>query len=261
MSYKIIACDLDDTLLDDEGRISQKNKEAIDKLDIYGIKFILCTGRTLKSVTPFYKELSLRTPVITSGGTQVFDSEGNMIYHDLLPAETTHELLKYSLERGLHAQVYMGENFQYLSDCEPARYYAGYTGLKGVEDKSLLDKDISTSKVVFITDAVKAPYEVAHLQERFPELSILRSKGRLIEAYTKKASKGNALKNLMQIMGYHRDEVVAVGDSTIDLSMLEYAALSAAPDNSLIEVKANVDVILPDNNHSCVSELIERYVL
>ena len=39
MSYKIIACDLDDTLLDDEGRISQKNKEAIDKLDIYGIKY------------------------------------------------------------------------------------------------------------------------------------------------------------------------------------------------------------------------------
>ena len=62
-------------------------------------------------------------------------------------------------------------------------------------------------------------------------------------------------------MGYHQDEVIAVGDSTIDLSMLEFAALSAAPLNSLTEVKAAADVILKSNNESCISELIERYML
>ena len=89
----------------------------------------------------------------------------------------------------------------------------------------------------------------------------MRSKGRLIEVYTRHASKGNALKHIVEKMGFFKDEVVAVGDSTIDLSMLEYAALSAAPQSSLLEVKEKVDVILKDNNSSCVHELIERYVL
>lgn len=103
MNYKIIACDLDDTLLDDFGKISQKNKESIEKLPIYGIKFLLVTGRTYKSVLPFYNELHLNTPIITSGGTQVFDSSGNMIFHDLLPKEKVKALLKYFVENGIQA--------------------------------------------------------------------------------------------------------------------------------------------------------------
>lgn len=261
MNYKIIACDLDDTLLDDFGKISQKNKESIEKLPIYGIKFLLVTGRTYKSVLPFYNELHLNTPIITSGGTQVFDSSGNMIFHDLLPKEKVKALLKYSVENGIHAQVYMGEDFQYLKSCEEADYYASYTKLKGVEDPDLLEKDIETSKVVFITDEQKAPEQIERIKNIFPELSVMRSKGRLIEVYTRHASKGNALKHIVEKMGFFKDEVVAVGDSTIDLSMLEYAALSAAPQSSLLEVKEKVDVILKDNNSSCVHELIERYVL
>ena len=235
-NYKIIACDLDDTLLDDFGKISQKNKESIEKLPIYGIKFLLVTGRTYKSVLPFYNELHLNTPIITSGGTQVFDSSGNMIFHDLLPKEKVKALLKYSVENGIHAQVYMGEDFQYLKSCEEADYYASYT-------------------------EQKAPEQIERIKNIFPELSVMRSKGRLIEVYTRHASKGNALKHIVEKMGFFKDEVVAVGDSTIDLSMLEYAALSSAPESSLLEVKEKVDVILKDNNSSCVHELIERYVL
>ncbi len=261
MSYKIIACDLDDTLLDDFGMISERNKAAIEKLPIYGVKFILATGRTYKSVLPFYNELSLKTPVITTGGTQVFDGEGNIIYKDQLSPQKTRELLEYGLSHGLHAQVYMGDDFQYLKDCEEARYYAGYTKLTGIEDPDLLNKDIETSKVVFITDADRAPYEVELLKKRFPELGVLRSKGRLIEVYSRHANKGNALKNLVSMMGFHQDEVIAVGDSTIDLSMIEYASLSAAPSTSLIEVKAKADVILGGNNDNCIAELIERYIL
>lgn len=261
MGYKIIACDLDDTLLDDFGEISYKNKEAIQKLPIYGIKFILATGRTYKSVLPFYKALGLKTPVITIGGAQIYDSKGSLIYKDVLPPDTAHSLLEYGIKRNMHAQVYMGDDFQYLKECEESRYYANYTKLTGVEDTELLNKKIETSKVLFITDSKNAPYEIELLKKNFPELAVLRSKERLIEICSRHANKGNALKKLVDIMGYHQDEVAAIGDSTIDLSMLEYAALSAAPSSALIEVKANADLILGSNNDSCVAELIERHVL
>lgn len=261
MSYNLLACDLDDTLIDDFGIISDKNREAIDKLENVGKKFMLVTGRAYKSVLPFYKSLGLKTPVITLGGAQVFDKDGALIYKSLLPTDTAKALLRHAAKRNMHAQVYIGDNIQYLKECEEAKYYTEYTKLKGIENKNLLEEDFETSKVVFITDENKVPEEMEIIKEEFPELSILRSKGRLIEAFTRKVSKGNALKETIKLMGYHQDEVIAVGDSTIDLSMLEFAALSAAPLNSLTEVKAAADVILKSNNESCISELIERYML
>ena len=69
-------------------------------------------------------------------------------------------------------------------------------------DLSAVRSDIETSKVVFITDEQKAPEQIERIKNIFPELSVMRSKGRLIEVYTRHASKGNALKHIVEKMGF-----------------------------------------------------------
>ena len=261
MAYKFIACDFDDTLVSKDKRISQRSKDAIATCAAYGARFVLSTGRTLKSILPYYRELNLTTPVITCGGAEVYDKDLNLIYHQPLPAETTHALLNFAKKLGKHSQIYIGDDFCYAQENDDAQHYATHTGLKGVVMEDIYERtDLITPKFLVVSSEEEVARMTSVFSEAFPELNVVRSLGRFLEIAVPKANKGDAVLFTADYMGYSHDEIIAIGDSEIDISMLQAAALSFCPEGGMPRAKAAADIICADCTRDCVAQILEEYI-
>ncbi len=264
MAYKIVACDFDDTLFANSTRtISAKNREAIDRCEAKGIKFIMATGRPLFSIRPYYEQLGLKTPLITTGGAEVYDKNYNRIYSSFLSYNDAIALLKHAKRLGVHAHIYNGDRFCYEKDSPIVDVYRRHTGMQGMLVPDLLalsPEELKTPKLLMMADPEKINVIQKEFAEEYPHLNVVKSLSSFVEFYDKKTSKGEALKFLMAHMGYSMDETVAAGDTQIDISMLKAAGLSAAPANAMSDVLSAVDIILNDCEHDCIAQLLNEYV-
>lgn len=264
MAYKIVACDFDDTLFSNKTHsISPEDREAIDRCEAKGVKFIIATGRPLLSIRPYYERLGLKTPLITTGGAEVYDKNFNKIYSSYLQYEDAMELLRRAKSLGVHAHVYSGERFCYEKDSPAVEFYKKHTGLEGIIVPDLLaltKEELNTPKLLMMADTK----EIDGLQKAFaaeyPHLNVVKSLNSFVEFYDKRTSKGEALRFLADYLGYSADDIAAVGDTQIDLSMLNAAGLSAAPANAMSDVLSAVDIILNDCEHGCVAQLLNDYI-
>lgn len=261
MAYRLIACDFDDTLFPTSRRITLRTKQAVSTCSAYGARFILATGRTLASILPYYRELGLKTPVITSGGAEVYDQDFKLIYSAPLPSETTHRLLNRAHGLGLHVHIYQGSNFCYAKESVHSRYYSERTGLVGKEMPEIYDRtDLVTPKLLIVAEPEKIVENMARFQEEFPELNIVRSMGSYLEFAHADANKGSALRFTAEYLGYSMDETIAIGDAEIDLTMLNAAHLGICPANGMPRAKAAADLICASCDEDCVAQILEEYV-
>lgn len=260
--YKFIACDFDDTLVSHDKRISRRTKEAIATCAAYGARFVLTTGRTLASILPYYRELQLTTPLITCGGAEVYDSDlKTLLYHAPLPAQTTHELLQFAKKLGKHCHIYQGDIFCYAAENDDSRHYAAHTGLTGKVMEDLYDRtDLITPKFLVVSSEEDVKRMTSVFAEAFPALNVVRSLGRFLEISVPQANKGDAMRFTAQHMGYTLDETIAIGDSEIDISMLNAAALSFCPAGGMTRAKAAADYICEPCSADCVAGILEEYV-
>lgn len=260
MAYKVIACDFDDTLFSSDYQISRANRNAIKECARRGILFLLVTGRTVTSIRPYYNDLELKTPLIVCGGAEIYDCEQQRIFQLPLPHKDTAAILRRARELGVHAHMYIGDNYCYMRDCEEVRNYAMRTGMKGLLIPDLDQRqDLTSPKLIAITDPDRLPSLIQQFKAEFPHLTILSSTPRYIEFFNGQASKGNALKFLLEKEGYSLSECIALGDHQVDMSMLKMAGLGVAPANALEQVKAVADLVTVDNDHDCVAKIIEAY--
>lgn len=261
MAYKFIACDFDDTLFPTTRKLTQRSKDAVSACAAYGARFVLCTGRTLASILPYYRELQLNTPVITCGGAEVYDKNLNLISSTPLPSETTHRLLNFAKKQGLHSHIYQGDYFCYFQENLNSRYYAERTGLTGREMPDIYERtDLITPKLLIVADPELITQTMGSFCKEFPELNIVRSMGSYLEFAHKDANKGRAMLFTAEYMGYTPDEILAIGDAEIDLTMLEKAALGICPSNGMARAKAAADLICDSCDNDCVVQVLEEYV-
>lgn len=261
MAYKFIACDFDDTLVTKDKRISQRTKDAVASCAAYGARFVLSTGRTLKSILPYYHELELTTPLITCGGAEVYDKNLNLIYNAPLPADTTHKLLNFAKDLGKHSHIYIGDDFCYAEENDDAKHYAEHTKLRGYVLEDIYERtDLVTPKFLVVSSEEEVARVTSLFSEAFPELNVVRSLGRFLEIAVPKANKGDAVLYTAEYMGYTPDEIIAIGDSEIDISMLNIAALSFCPEGGMPRAKAAADIICKDCSQDCVAEILEEYI-
>lgn len=264
MAYKIVACDFDDTLFSNKTHsISQANIDAINMCEAKGIRFVLASGRSLPSIQRYYEALKLKTPMITTGGAEVYDKDLNRIYSSMLGYDDIMMLLKRAKQLGVHAHVYKNGYFCYEKDSPIVEFYVKHTGMKGQVIPDLMDKPkewFESPKLLMMAEPDKITEIQKQLAEEYPHLNVVKSLNMFVEFYDKQTSKGNALKFLIDYMGYSMDETVAVGDTQIDISMLKAAKLSAAPANSMSDVLAIADIILNDCEHDSIAQLLNEYV-
>lgn len=265
MKYKLIALDVDGTLLNDDHLLSEENKETVAEVIRQGARIVLCTGRNPKNVIPIMKELGLSGYVIADNGAVLLQSDDLTVLHQFgLDGRGLDPYIAYCREHGMHFDVNTAfdlyvDNVEYLAkealymyerlDLSPA-------SLPAWEDfREPIVKFTVFSTIEQITEAER------EWGTWGPAFSIQRSGDFFIDFMHPEASKGNTVKMLADRLGIKREEVLAIGNYYNDISMLTFAGLGVAMDNSPLEVKAAADTVTGTNNEHGVSAALKKYCL
>ncbi|WP_455139530.1 Cof-type HAD-IIB family hydrolase [Thermophilibacter sp.] len=270
--YRIIACDLDETLLDDAGRIPERVRAAVAAARERGARFVVSTGRPYVSAGGVLRELGL----YGQSGEYVISFNGGVITENAdmcpltscsLPRATAAALYAYGVEHDLCMHVYALETV-YIRNFWPEEraYVEGRMEIVETAEPTLAFMgERPVVKLLFMSlDA-----EVLHRAQRelaaagvTDGLEVCYSSNRYLEFNAPGVSKGAGLLELARRLGVPRDETMAIGDNSNDVPMIRDAGLGVAVANATAEAKAAADYVCGlDNNAGAVAEAIERFVL
>ena len=259
--YKLIAIDIDDTLLNNNIEITDRVRKAIEKAIKAGVKVVLCTGRTIKGAERFYDQLGLDTLFITAGGAEIYDSDKKRVFEDEVDPALVKQILEYAYERGIHAQVYIDGELIYKERNKYSELYEGPYGHPGTLVPNLMEIEIKTPKVLYVVDGDKADAIQQDVENMFTTLDVKRSKPIYIEFLTPGVSKGVALEFAAKYYSIDLKDTIAIGDSQIDAPMIEAAGLGVAVENAPDSLKKVADITCPSNEDDGVAYVIEKYIL
>ena len=266
MNFKLLAFDLDDTLLNEENQISPGNVEALRRAAARGLLITIATGRMFRSTLPYARQLGIDLPLITYHGALIRKAAGGQdIWHRPIPLEESIMVAEYALKRGYHLNLFVDDTF-----CIPEenRYTRAYQTLSNVEFRHIgnqveflkREKVLPTKMNIVSLDGVERIMD--EMRDRFSgQVAFTMARSNFLEIIHPEATKGNALKHLAEQAGIKREEVAAIGDSLNDISMLEYAGTGVAVANAREEVKRVAQVITLSNLEDGVAHFIENNVL
>jgi len=261
---KLLAVDLDHTLLNEEHAISRRNKEAITKAMSLGVNVMICTGRMFRSALPFAQALGLKGPLVSYNGALVKDiATGRELYHEPLPADLAKQLLALARREKIHANFYYQDELYFEAWTREAEFYLAQVKVPWQEVGDLESFFPGPpTKLLFVMDEEKVKEMWQRLgQEYQGRLNVTVSESRYLEFLSPKVNKGRALSALMDMWQLQQDEVMAIGDSFNDLEILRTAGLAVAMGNAPDPVKEAADFVTRSNREDGVAVAIEKYLL
>ncbi|MFA4884370.1 MAG: Cof-type HAD-IIB family hydrolase [Desulfotomaculaceae bacterium] len=262
--YKLVAVDLDDTLLAEDLSITDRVKEAVNAVRAAGVHITVSTGRMYRSAARIAGELGVEIPLITYQGALVKNSlSGEVLVYRPLPLDCARELITRVHQLGYHLNSYLDERLLFERDTPEGRRYASIAGIEPevVGDfLNYLDRD--PTKIVVIAKESLIDQLGAELIPLYQgRAHISKSKPHFLEFSHAQGTKGNALAFLATYFGVKREEVMAIGDGYNDLDMLEYAGLGVVVANARDEIKEKADYVTSASYGDGVVEALEKFVL
>lgn len=262
---KLIATDMDDTLLNSERKISRYSLDVLDRVRSKGVMFTICTGRMYDSSRIYVDMLQLTDPVIVYNGAMIVDPvTGKRLYHCPLDNGDALEVLELARQWGCHSQIYLDDVLYTQEIDDEALMYQKHTGTASVATHKPLSQCLSmpTTKIILIMDRQLVAQRLPEARERFEgRLEITVSKPEYMEFMNKRVNKGKTLAYLAQSLGFTADEVMAFGDARNDISMLEYAGVSVAVENAVEDAKKAAGQVCRSCDEDGVAHFIEETLL
>lgn len=262
MDYKLIAIDLDDTLLRKDLTISPRAKKAIQGAIDQDVLVTFATGRMYCSALPYALDLSLDLPLITYQGALVKYADGREVYHRPIQLDIAKAVIDFAKPTGIHINAYIDDEL-YMDDVTTwGQKYAAFakTPVHYLEELNALHKD--PTKILFIGESADLDVLAQQLIEEFSTaINVTKSKDIFLEISHPLGTKGNALKELAHSLQISREQVIAIGDNMNDLDMIQYAGCGVAVENAVEPLKAAADMIVKSNDDDGVAEAIEQLVL
>lgn len=263
MKYKMLVIDMDDTLLTDDHKISEENKEMLLKAQEKGVHVILASGRPTPAMTAYAKELQMDSYMISYNGAVITDlKEDKVLFEQTLTQEQIHELYDYSLKSKTHIITYLdGEVVSETS----SEYIDIELNITGLEHNKVSDfkaaVQSSAVKCILLEEPSYLKEVEKDLKKAMPHLSVSMSKPFFLEVAQDGIDKAASIKILAEKLNILQSEIIAVGNAGNDLSMIEYAGLGVWVDNVTPELRDKGDVIVASNNNHGVAEVVRRFIL
>lgn len=266
---KLVAIDIDGTLLNDHHEVTSEVKDAIRKAKAKGVKIVLCTGRPLVGVQQYLTELELREEgdyVISFNGAMVQDTfTKKVVSHLTLEKEDLIYLSELSEEAGLHMHFFDDKTL-YTANRNIGKYTVVEAYLTGSQlvfsEIEKMPADFKMSKAMMIDEPEILEAGIKKLPSDLGDrYHLVRSAPFYLEILNPEASKGNAVKQLSELLGMKQEEVMCIGDHENDTTMLEFAGTAVAMGNAIPRLKEMADFITETNNNSGVAVAIEKFVL
>ena len=269
---KLLAIDMDGTLLNEEKHIDTPQKEAVQKTIEAGIKVVLCTGRPLFGVLPVYGELELEKYnldeyVILNNGCSLRKTTN---WELLDNKEITKEDVIYldKLRKGYNLDLTVSNDNDYFVVGDKANKYT-------IEDGKLVYVDIKPISLEQATSGKHTFFKSMYLGEeeeiqRFKndnenllkdKYDAVLSQIHIFEMLPFGTNKAAALKELAEKLGIEREEIMTIGDGNNDVEMLEFAGIGVAMGNGTESAKKAANYVTDTNENHGVAKAIEKYIL
>lgn len=239
--YKLIALDMDGTVLDNYERISKRNREAIEKAREAGIIVSFATGRGRQSVLSYVQELGLDTPMVLVNGSEVWETPERLLQRHIMKREWIRELREIALQFDIWYWAYATD------------------GVHNRENWTSIDND--WIKFGFYTEEIEKLQQVREIVIQSDRYEVTNSHPFNLELNPKGVSKAKGLQAICQKLGIDMSQVVAFGDSLNDLEMIQQAGLGVAMGNAQQAVKDAATMTTLTNVEDGVAEVIFQHVL
>lgn len=279
---KLIASDLDGTLLDEPNRISKINLDAIEYAYQKGAKFCFATGRDLQSINDITCLLKHKPVLLLGNGSEVYDEDENLVFQNFFNNKYLEEVCEIMNEHDVPHMIFTTDGFYTTTDPvevrqrfierigkirnqEMAHIFATNmdkpcNNLVQIEDIQEFAKTKKVLKVEGFHYNSKPVEDVKKALEKFTELSHLSTGKNNVEVTNLTATKGLALKRYCKYANIKEDEVMVMGDSHNDLSMFEFFKYSFAPENSIQEIKDYAYKVVKSCDEHGVSQAIYEFI-
>lgn len=265
MNIKLVACDLDDTLLRPDLTIAAGCRQALSQAVQEGVVVTLATGRMFRAARPYAEELGISgVPLVVYQGAWVRTLEGENLYYQPLEMDDALLVLQTLRTCGTHYHTYyQDEIFTEKQTSEGMAYSRlSQAPINLVPDLEEIVR-YGPLKFLIINNDYQAFDRIENeLRMKLGDrVSIVRSKPQFLEISHQKATKGSALQAVANHYGITREEVMAIGDSYNDLDMIEWAGVGVAMANAPRDIRDRANFITLTNEEGGVAEAIYRYVL
>lgn len=265
MKYKLIALDVDGTLLNDNHELTDQTKQTIQEVSRSGAEIVLCTGRGPQNSIPFMEQIELKGYVISHNGAATVDVVSKEVVHQFaMDTKAIRPYIDYFRENKVHFDV--NTAFQMYVDnvegmaVEVRSMYENFLMLPiNLPPIQELDQPVVKVTAFSYPDVLDKVHE--EIGKWTPEFNVLRSGEYFLDLMHPDASKGNALEHLAKRRGIQPEEVLAIGNYYNDITMLTFAGLGIAMDNSPLEVKAAANEVTASNNEDGVHKALLKYCL
>lgn len=284
--YKLVAIDLDGTMLNQYGVVTERTKKAIERVQKKGIEVIIASGRPMDSIKTIAKEIKSEKYFISGNGAIIYDIQNNeIIYENTLKKQKTLDIIKICEENSIYYNIYtekeiIAKSFQYnvlyyhkenLNKGEDNKTHINiidniYDYINNRDEKIVKITICDKNQIIFnsIIRKLKEIEEVEVLETSHMSRKMIRQ-GTVdvpieyfyTEVSNKDVDKWNAIEFLKEKMQIRTEEIVAIGDNLNDKKMIENAGLGIAMGESTPVIKQIANKITSSNSEDGVAQILE----
>jgi len=280
---KLIASDMDGTLLNSDHKISKENLEAIKKAQGMGVHFAIATGRMYYDVESFLKENGITCECILMNGAEYRDKHGKILESIDIDKNKAFEIFEMIKHNGISGELYTNKGL-YTSNTKEealiqtayrirafnprtsleeamviAKEHVHFTDLNYITDiEEFLNSDIRIGKFVAFYNDEESTLKVKRRLENINGLVIASTFTKNVEINNVNAQKGLILSKVAQKMSINKDEVMVIGDSFNDYSMFTEFPVSFAMKNAVLQIKKIAKYITDTNDNAGVAKAIYK---
>ena len=269
MKYKLLVLDVDGTLLNDAKEITKRTLSALLKIQQMGVRVVLASGRPSYGLMKVAKTLELGNYggfILSYNGCQIINAQnGEILFERRINPEMLPYLEKKARKNGFalftyHDNLILTNN----SDDEHVLDEAELNDLVVIEEEEFSTAiDFAPCKCMLVSDDEVALVALEeHWKKRLSGvLDVFRSEPFFLEVVPCSVDKANTLGALLEHLGVKREELMAIGDGTCDVAMLQLAGMGVAMGQAPDSVKACADYITASNEEDGVAAAVEKMIL
>lgn len=264
----MIVTDLDDTLLNDKGEISERNLKALLHAQEKGILVVPVSGRSHYGIQKTARQLKLEEHhgyLISFNGARIFDhAEKKELYASNVSHEDGRVLYEFAMKYGVELHTYHDKEIVATGENRYTCFEADFTGMEVDYPKDFLEeiKQYPTVKYVMSGEPEHLRKIAKEIHGQIPgRLHMSFTKPFFLEFFDSNTDKGTSALKLAQMLGIPREEIISFGDSYNDISMIEKAGFGVAMENAVEEAKNVADHITGSNEKDGVAMVVEKFCL
>lgn len=258
--YKLIAIDIDGTLLNNDKKILDETKNDIIKSYKNGCHIVIATGRSYVAAKQYFEQFTFNIPLILFNGASIkMSKEDREIYNKTLSNELAIKIYNLVNENLGTCCFWIGDKVYFNKENDYSFYYEKLTSIK----PEIIYGDFNlenVNKFIWFDKPNNLTKIQNDLLSQIAGINYFKSQTEMLEIVPIGVSKGIALEYLANLLNINNFEVIAIGDDENDISMIRYAGLGVAMENAKDIVKKEADYITESNEKNGVGKVINKFI-